>query len=152
MTELTTQPTQIGANSISVYGISADNIGIDGVGMNESRGWHPSKIAFGASATNLNILCLHDRVTTYRDSTEAVDLDRLLSQSRVAFDLVLIGDEHRPKDSEFGDGYKFGTKDGTPVLYTGPAMRISPAYHDQSAFVTELEISGSALSTTRHTV
>jgi predicted phosphodiesterase len=152
MTEVTTQPTPIGANSISVYGISADNIGIDAVGMNDSRGWHPSQIAFGASGTTLNILCLHDRVTTYRESEDAVDLDRLLSQSRVAFDLVLIGDEHRPKDQEFTTGYSFKTKNGTPVLYTGPAMRISPPYHDQAAFVTELSISGSNIETTRHTV
>ncbi|MDL0129150.1 hypothetical protein PNP84_13620, partial [Halobacterium salinarum] len=79
-------------------------------------------------------------------------LNRLLAQSRVSFDCVLIGDEHRPKGKDFENGYSFQAGDGTPVFYTGPAMRISEPYRDHGAFVTELSISEAGVSTAQHQV
>jgi hypothetical protein len=70
----------------------------------------------------------------------------------VSFDCVLVGDEHRPKNDDFENGYSFETQDGTPVLYTGPAVRVSWPYSDRDAFVTVLAISDSGITTTRHTV
>jgi hypothetical protein len=63
---------------------------------------------------------------------------------------VLVGDEHRPKNDDFENGYSFETQDGTPVLYTGPAARVGPAYSDREAFVTVFTITERRVTTTRH--
>lgn len=152
ITELSTEATSIAGGAMTAYGISAGNVGIDDVGNYHSREWHPSAIAFGASGSKLNVLCLHDGLTPYRTSDADVDLNQILRRSRVSFDLVLMGDEHRPKNGDFETGYTFKTDDGTPVFYTGPAMRISEAYRDHDAFVTELSISESGVTATRHSV
>lgn len=96
------------------------------------------------------MLCLHDGVTPYRGENADVDVDRLLAQSYVSFDCVLVGDEPRPKNDEFETGYTFEASDGTPVLYTGPAIRISHAYSDRDAFVTELTITADRVTGRRH--
>lgn len=150
--ELSTSPTPVAGGPVDAYGISAGNVGIDDVGKFYSREWRPSDIAFGAASPGPNVLCLHDGLTPYRSYDADVDLDRLLTQSRVSFDCVLIGDEHRPKGKDFENGYTFKTNDKTPVLYTGPAMRISQPYRDQDAFVTELSISDARVTTTRHPI
>jgi len=98
------------------------------------------------------VLCLHDGLTPYRRYDADVDLDRLLEKSRVSFDCVLIGDEHRQKTKDFKNGYSFEANDGTPVFYTGLAMRISKPYRDHDAFVTEILISDTGVETTRHPV
>jgi hypothetical protein len=127
-------------------------VGIDDVGKFYSREWTPSDIAFGAASPGPNMLCLHDGLTPYRQYDADVDLDRLLAQSRVSFDCVLIGDEHRPKGKDFEEGYSFKAGDGTPVFYTGPAMRISEPYRDHDAFVTELTVSVDSIDARRHTL
>jgi hypothetical protein len=153
LTELSTTPTAVAGGPLDAYGVSADNIGIEDVGTYNSRGWRPSKIAFGAASPGPNVLCLHEGVTPYRSRSAAdVDLDELLAASRVSFDCVLVGDEHRPKHDDFETGYSFETADGTPVVYTGPAARVGPAYSNRDAFVTELTIGDSGITTTRHSV
>ena len=97
--------------------------------------------------------CLDNAVTPYWSRLTAdVDVDRLLAQSSVSFDCVLVGDEHRPKNNDFSNGYSFESGDGTPVFYTGPAIRISEPYRDQDAFVTELTRSPGEITVVRHTV
>lgn len=91
-------------------------------------------------------------MTPFREEDADVDLDRFLAQSRISFDCVLIGDEHHPKKNNFENGYSFRTNDGTPVFYTGPAVRIGKAYHDHDAFVTKLSITETGVTATRHTV
>jgi hypothetical protein len=150
LTELTTNPSGIAGGSIDAYGVSAGNVGLDEVEIYESLEWSPSEVAFGASSPGPNVLCLHDGVTPYRGDGADVDLDRLLAQSRVSFDCVMIGDEHRPKNEDFDNGYTFNTSDGTPVFYTGPAVRISEPYQYHDAFVTEISISNSGVESTRH--
>lgn len=150
LTELSTSPTPVAGGSVDAYGISAGNVGIDDVGKFYSREWIPSDIAFGAASPGPNVLCLHDGLTPYRRYDADVDLDRLLAQSHVSFDCVLIGDEHRPKKRDFEKGYTFEADDGTPVFYTGPAMRISEPYRDHGAFVTELTVSVDSVETRRH--
>jgi hypothetical protein len=153
LTELSTNPTAVPGGSMNLYGVPAGNVGIDDVGDYKSRGWGPSDVAFGAASPGLNVLCLHDSVTPYQCESDAdVDLNEVLAQSRVAFDCVLIGDEHKPKDDDFENGYTFEADDGTPVFYTGPAIRISKAYRDREAFVTELRITSDGIAGTRHTV
>jgi hypothetical protein len=152
ITELSTSPTPVAGSPVDAYGIPAGNVGIDDVGKFHSREWTPSDIAFGAASSGPNVLCLHDGVTPYRRYDADVDLDRLLAQSRVSFDCVLIGDEHRPKGRDFENGYSFEAGDGTPVFYTGPAMRISEPYRDHDAFVTELSISAAGVKSTRHSI
>lgn len=128
-------------------------MGIDEVGNYNPLGWRLSDIAFGAASLGPNVLCLHEGVTPYRPRSAAdVDLDELLAASRVSFDCVLVGDEHRPKHDEFETGYSFETADGTPVVYTGPAARVGPAYSDRDAFVTELTITENGVTATRHAV
>lgn len=149
--ELSASPTSVAGGPLDAYGVSAENVGLDDVGKYESLGWLPSEIAFGTASPGPNVLCLHDGVTPYRNrSTADVDLDELLARSRVSFDCVLVGDEHRPKYDDFENGYSFETEDGTPVLYTGPAARVGPAYRDHEAFVTELSISAAGVTPTRH--
>ncbi|SFR53586.1 metallophosphoesterase [Halogeometricum limi] len=151
--ELSSSPMSVAGGPLDAYGVSAENVGLDDVGKYESLGWRPSEIAFGAASPGPNVLCLHDGVTPYRNRSNAdVDLDELLAQSRVSFDCVLVGDEHRPKYDDFDTGYSFETEDGTPVLYTGPAARVGPAYRDNDAFVTELSISDAGVTTTRHSI
>jgi len=151
--ELSASPTSVAGGPLDAYGVSAENVGIDDVGTYESLGWRPSEIAFGAASPGPNVLCLHEGVTPYRSrGTADVDLDKLLAESRVSFDCVLIGDEHRPKHDDFDNGYSFETRDGTPVLYTGPAVRVSWPYRDRDAFVTELSITGTGVTTTQHPV
>ena len=60
----------------------------------------------------------------------------------MSFDCVLIGDEHRRKNDDFEAGYICEAADGTPVFYTGPAVRISHSYRDRDAFVTEYRSQG----------
>ncbi len=150
LTELSTSPTSVASGPLDAYGISAGNVGIDDVGKFHSREWDPSDIAFGAASSGPNVLCLHDGLTPYRRYDADVDLDRLLAQSHVSFDCVLIGDEHRPKKRDFENGYTFEADDGTPVFYTGPAMRISEPYRNHGAFVTELTVSVDTVETRRH--
>jgi len=150
LTELSTSPTSIASGPLDAYGISAGNVGIDDVGKFHSREWEPSDIAFSTASSGPNVLCLHDGLTPYRRYDADVDLDRLLAQSRVSFDCVLIGDEHRPKNRDFENGYSFEAGDGTPVFYTGPAMRISEPYRDHDAFVTEITVSVDSIETKRH--
>ncbi|MFD1641796.1 metallophosphoesterase family protein [Halohasta litorea] len=152
LTELSTSPTSVADGPVDAYGISAGNVGIDDVGKFHSRKWTPSDIEFEAASTGPNVLCLHDGVTPYRGSDADVNIDRLLAESRVSFDCVLVGDEHRPKNNDFDSGYVFETADGTPVLYTGPAARISSAYRDHSAFVTEITISVDTIETKQHEI
>lgn len=152
LTELTMNPTRVAGGPVSAYGVSADNVGLGDVGAYESLEWSPSQIAFGASATNTNILCLHDAVTPRRETPGAVDLDALLAESRVSFECVLVGDEHRPEGADFEEGYTFETANGTPVFYTGPSIRLSTAYGDQTAFVTELTINDAETTSVRHTL
>ncbi|WP_255152838.1 metallophosphoesterase family protein [Halorarius halobius] len=150
LTELSTSPTAVAGGPVDAYGIPAGNVGIDDVGKFYSREWTPSDIAFRIASAGPNVLCLHDGLTPYRRYDADVDLDRLLAQSRVSFDCVLIGDEHRPKKRDFKNGYTFEANDGTPVFYTGPAMRISEPYRDHDAFVTELTVSADSIDTRRH--
>jgi len=56
------------------------------------------------------------------------------------------------KKKDFENGYSFKANDGTPVYYTGPAMRISEPYRNHDAFVTELSISEAGVETTRYSV
>ena len=151
-TELSTSPTSVAGGSVDVYGISAGNVGINAVGKFYPREWESSDITFGAASNGPNLLCLHDGLTPYRGIDADVDLDQLLAHSPVSFDCVLIGDEHRPKNRDFENGYSFETNDGTPVFYTGPAMRISEPYQDHEAFVTELTVSVDTIDTRRHTL
>ncbi|MCQ4334810.1 metallophosphoesterase [Natronomonas sp. F2-12] len=153
LVELSTSPTPVAGGPLDAYGIPAGNTGIDDVSKFKPLGWEPSDMEFGASSPGPNVLCLHEGVTPYRDrSTADIDLDQLLTQSGVSFDCVLVGDEHRPKDDDFDTGYSFETEDGTPVFYTGPALRISEPYRDRDAFVTELTISTKEITETRHTI
>lgn len=147
--ELSTEPKQIPERPVAVYGISAGGVGIDDVGTYKSRGWSPSDVSFTSSDASVNILCLHDSITPFREEDADVDIDRLFALSDVEFDCVLVGDEHHPKGYDFDDGYEFTALDGTPILYTGPAIRISPAYQDHSAMVTEVTISGTDIDWTR---
>jgi hypothetical protein len=147
LTELTMSPTQVADSSVDAYGISANNVGIDDVG--KGHDWSFAEIAFGASRPGPNILCLHESTSLYRENG-AVNIDELLAQSRVQFDCVLIGDEHSPKHDDFETGYAFESADGTPVHYTGPSIRLSGAYENHEAFVTELTISTESVSVTRH--
>jgi predicted phosphodiesterase len=150
--ELTTNARTVDTGPLNLYGISAGNVGIDDVGTYQSRSWTPADIVFTPTSQGLNVLCLHDGLTPYRSNDADVDLDQLLAQAAVSFDCVLIGDEHRPKNKDFEDGYTFEAADGTPVFYTGPAMRISEPYRDHDAFVTELTIAADGVTSTRHTV
>lgn len=150
LTELSTTARTVDTDPLNLYGISAGNVGIDDVGTYQSRSWTPADIVFTPTSQGLNVLCLHDGLTPYRSNDADVDLDRLLAQAAVSFDCVLIGDEHRPKNKDFEDGYTFETGDGTPVFYTGPAMRISEAYRNHEAFVTELTITSSSVTARRH--
>lgn len=152
LTELSTSPTPVADGAVDAYGISAGDVGLNEVGKFHSREWSPSEITFEAASPGPNILCLHDGLTPYRKHDADVDLNQLLAQSCVSFDCVLIGDEHRPKNKDFADGYTFETANGTPVFYTGPAIRISEPYRNHDAFVTELAISESGVTTTRHPV
>lgn len=68
------------------------------------------------------------------------------------FDCMLVGDDHRPKNNNFDTGYTFEAADGTPVLYTGPALRVSEPYRNQDAFVTELLIAPDQVTPTRHAI
>ena len=153
LAELSTSPTPVAGGPVDAYGISAGDVGIEDVGKFHSREWGPSEIAFGAASPGPNILCLHDGVTPYRSRTAAdVDLDELLVESRVSFDCVLVGDEHRPRDEEFYGGYTFESDDGTSVLYTGPSARISYAYRDHDPVVTELTFEEGLVALKRHTL
>ena len=153
LVELSTAPTPVAGGPLDAYGISAGNTGIDEVAMYKSLAWHLSEIAFRPASPGPNVLCLHDKVTPLRGPpTAEIDLDQLLAQSCVSFDCVLVGDEHSPKDNEFENGYSFETTTGTPVLYTGPSVRISKAYRDRDAFVTELSVSSDGVTATRHTI
>jgi predicted phosphodiesterase len=150
LTELSTSPSVIGDGALNVYGIPAGNVGINDVGTYQSRSWSPADIEFEPASQGLNVLCLHDGLTPYRDTDADVDLDQLLAHASVSFDCVLIGDEHRPKNKDFDAGYTFETGDGTPVFYTGPAMRISEPYRDRDAFVTELTMTADDITMTQH--
>jgi len=153
LVELSTSPTPVAGGPLDAYGIPAGNTGIDDVAKFKPLGWEPSDMQFGSSSPGPNVLCLHDGVTPYRERSAAdIDLDQLLSRSGVSFDCVLIGDEHRPKDDDFGSGYSFQARDGTPVLYTGPAIRISEPYRDHESFVTEVTVAADGVSTTHHSV
>ena len=153
LVELSTNPTPVAGGPLDAYGISAGNTGIDDVTMYKSLAWDLSEIVFNSSSPGPNVLCLHDSVTPYRSSSNAeIDLDRLLARSGVSFDCVLVGDEHSPKNNDFENGYSFKAKNGTPVIYTGPSIRISKAYRDRDPFVTELSISPDRITTTRHEV
>ncbi|MDB2247381.1 metallophosphoesterase family protein [Halorubrum ezzemoulense] len=153
LVELSTSPTPVAGGPLDAYGISAGNTGIDDVAKFNPLGWEASDMVFGSSSPGPNVLCLHDGVTPYRSrSTADVDVDQLLTQSNVSFDCVLVGDEHHPKNNDFDTGYTFEAADGTPVLYTGPALRITEPYRDRDAFVTELSISTDGVTATRHTV
>jgi hypothetical protein len=145
-------PTRVAAGAVSAYRASADNVGLGDVRGSKSAKWSPSQIAFGASATNTNLLCLHDAVTPRRETPGVVNLDTLLAESRVSFDCVLVGDEHRPGAADFAEGYTFETANGTTVLYTGPSIRLSTAYRDHNAFVTTLTITNTEITSARHTV
>ncbi|MFC7249320.1 exonuclease SbcCD subunit D [Halomicroarcula sp. GCM10025324] len=150
LAELTMSPTRVADSPVDAYGISASNVGIDDVG--KGLDWSFAEIAFGAATPGPNILCLHESTSLYRGQDGDVDVDELLAQSRVQFDCVLIGDEHSPKDDDFETGYAFETADGTPVHYTGPAIRLNEAYENHDAFVTELTISSDSITTARHSV
>ena len=151
--ELSTSPRPVAGGPLDAYGIPAGNTGIGDVAKFKPLGWGPSDMEFGSSSPGPNVLCLHDGVTPYRDgSTADIDLDQLLTRSGVSFDCVLVGDEHHPKNNDFETGYTFEAEDGTPVLYTGPALRITEPYRDRDAFVTELTISADGVAATRHTV
>lgn len=150
ITELTISPTQLGKSPVGAYGIAAGNIGLADVDSYASVEWTISDITFGPPSQGSNVLCLHDRSTPYRTTNPDVDLDELLARAPVSFDCVLIGDEHRPKNEDFDDGYTFATSDGTPVYYTGPAARISWAYRDRAAFVSEITISDHSIARTCH--
>lgn len=153
LVELSTSPTRVADGALTAYGIPAANKGIDEVAKYEPLGWDPSDIDFEPSSSKLNVLCLHESVTGYREDSEAdIDLDELLAHSAVSFDCVLIGDEHRPKNNDFENGYSFEAADGTPVFYTGPAIRINYPYRDRDAFVTELSISPDGVTATQHAV
>lgn len=152
LTELSTSPSTVAHGALNLYGISAGNVGIDDVGTYQSRSWSPGDIVFTPAPQGLNVLCLHDGLTPYRSTDADVVLDRLLEQSVVSFDCVLIGDEHRPKNNDFEAGYTFEAGDSTPVFYTGPAMRISEPYRDRDAFVTELTIAADRVTSIRHSV
>lgn len=152
ITELSTRPEQVADTALSLYGVSAGNVGIDDVAGGYSLSWQPTDLAFTPSAQDLNILCLHDGFTPYRTASTDVNLDKMLAESPVSFDCVLIGDEHHPKNGDFDTGYTFEARNGTPVLYTGPAMRISDAYENHDAFVTEVNISSRGVTTARHSV
>jgi UDP-2,3-diacylglucosamine pyrophosphatase LpxH len=153
LVELSTSPTPVADGLLDAYGISAGNTGIDDVSKYNPLGWESSDVAFRLSSRRPNVLCLHDGVTPYRDrSTADIDLDQVLTQSGISFDCVLVGDEHRPKNDDFENGYSFEAQDGTPIFYTGPALRISESYRDRDAFVTELTISTKEVTKTRHTV
>jgi len=148
MTELTMSPTRVADSQVDAYGISASNVGIDDVG--QGLDWSFAEIAFGAASPGPNILCLHESTSLYRGEDGDVDVDELLTQSRVQFDCILIGDEHSPKDDDFDTGYTFTTADGTPVHYTGPTIRLNDAYENHAAFVTEVTLSAEGITTTRH--
>lgn len=152
LTELSTNPTAIAGSSIDAFGIPAGNVGIQDVGKYQSREWASSDIGFSTASPGPNILCLHDGMTPYRTRDPDIDLNQLLTRSHVSFDLVMVGDEHRPKNEDFQNGYTFQTDNRTPVIYTGPAMRISEPYQDQDAFVTEISITNSDIETTRHLI
>ena len=153
LVELSTNPTPVAGGSLDAYGISAGNTGIDEVAMFKSLAWDLSEIGFGLASPGPNVLCLHDSITPFRNPSNAeIDLDQLLARSDVSFDCVLVGDEHSPKDNDFENGYSFETTTGTPVLYTGPSVRISKAYRDRDAFVTELSISSTGVTATRHAI
>ena len=153
LVELSTAPTPVDGGPLDAYGISAGNTGISDVAMFKSLTWDLSEILFRQATPGPNVLCLHDGVTPFRSPLTAdIDLDQLLARSTVSFDCVLVGDEHSPKDRDFNNGYSFKTKNGTPVLYTGPSIRISNAYRDQDAFVTELLFSSDGVTSTRHTI
>lgn len=70
----------------------------------------------------------------------------------MSFDCALVGDEHRPKHGDFDSGYTFEAEDGTPVFYTGPAVRMNEPYRDRDAFVTELTITEAGVTASRHPV
>ncbi|WP_302080597.1 metallophosphoesterase [Salinibaculum rarum] len=148
LTELTMDSTRVADSGVDAYGISASNIGIDDVGT--AYDWSFSEIAFGASSPGPNVLCLHESTSLFRGQDADLDIEELLAQSRVEFDCILIGDEHSPKDDDFDTGYTFRTDDGTPVHYTGPAIRLNDAYQDREAFVTELTISADGVTARRH--
>lgn len=150
LTELSTTASTVDTGPLNLYGISAGNVGIDDVGTYQSRSWTPADIVFTPTSQGLNVLCLHDGLTPYRSNDADVDLDQLLAQAAVSFDCVLIGDEHRPKNGNFETGYTFEAADGTPVFYTGPAMRISEPYRNREAFGSELRITVDGVSAKRH--
>ncbi|MDS0284050.1 metallophosphoesterase [Haloarcula onubensis] len=150
LAELTMSPTRVADSQVDAYGISASNVGIDDVG--QGLDWSFAEIAFGAATPGPNILCLHESTSLYRGEDGDVDIDELFAQSRVQFDCVLIGDEHSPKHDDFNNGYAFTTGDGTPVHYTGPAIRLNDAYENRDAFVTELTIGADGVRTRRHAV
>lgn len=149
--ELSTKATSV-AGTLEAYGVAAGNVGINDVGKFHSREWSPSDTAFSAASPGPNILCLHDGLTPYCSDDADIDLDRLFAHSRISFDCVLIGDEHRPKDKDFTAGYTFEADNGTPVFYTGPAVRITEPYRDCNAFVTELTISAKHIVSTRDAI
>jgi len=151
LVELSMSPTPIAGGRLNLYGVSAGNVGITELQGSYSSTLRCSDISFDPAPSGQNILCLHDKVTPRRErSAASIDLDALLAQSQVSFDCVLVGDEHRPRGDDFRTGYSFETADGTPVLYTGPAARIGPAYRNNDPFVTEITVSVNAISWTRH--
>ncbi|WP_241996782.1 metallophosphoesterase [Halorubrum sp. SD626R] len=153
LVELSTSPTPVAGGPLDAYGIPAGNTGIDDVAKFNPLGWEASNMEFGSSSPGPNVLCLHDGVTPYRDrSTADIDLDQLLTRSGISFDCVLVGDEHRPKDDDFENGYSFKARDGTPVLYTGPAIRISEPYRNHESLVTELTFAADGVTMTQHSV
>ncbi len=153
LVELSTDATPVAGGPVDAYGISAGGTGIDDVAQFNPLGWGPSDVVFGPASPGPNILCLHESVTPYRgESADAINLDELLERSSVPFDCILVGDEHHPKNNDFNNGYAFETRDGTPVLYTGPSIPISYAYRDHDAFVTELTFAADGVITTKHSV
>jgi hypothetical protein len=118
LSELSTNSTSVAGIPVDAYRIPAGNAGIVDVGKFHPREWTLSDITFEAASTGLNVLCLHDELTPYRRYDADIDLYRLLAQSRVSFDCVLIGDEHRPRSRNFENGYPFKASDGAAGVTT----------------------------------
>jgi DNA repair exonuclease SbcCD nuclease subunit len=128
-------PARVG--TVALYGIDADNIGLDTArsGQYTLDFWEDPALSFDSPPPAIrSVLCLHERVAPPYSLSEDPDclLDVYLPDNEPSFDLVAVGHEHGPRCQD-------PWRDGT-VTYAGPTERFSSQWPDLQPSVSIITV------------